>query len=123
MKSALILFAHGARDPEWAAPMRRLQAKVAAQRPDLIVEVAFLEFTEPLLPAAIEKLAQHDVRQISIVPVFLAQGGHLKHDVPRLLREIGARFPAVSLDLWPALGDVDPVLDAIGAWIVNRAPR
>ena len=28
MSSALILFAHGARDPEWAAPLRRVQAAV-----------------------------------------------------------------------------------------------
>ena len=122
-QQALILFAHGARDPEWAVPVRMLQAKVAAQRPDLAVEVAFLELAEPLLPAAIETLAARGCRQIAIVPVFLAQGGHLKRDVPRLLGEMAARFPAVSFDLWPALGDADPVLDAISAWIVNRAPR
>jgi sirohydrochlorin cobaltochelatase len=122
-RSALILFSHGARDPEWAAPIRKLQVKVSAQRPDLAVEVAFLELTEPLLPAAIEKLVAQDFRRIAIVPVFLAQGGHLKNDVPRLLGAMNARFPGITFELWPALGDVDPVLDAISAWIVNTAPR
>ena len=28
MTTALILFAHGARDPEWANPMRRVQAAI-----------------------------------------------------------------------------------------------
>jgi sirohydrochlorin cobaltochelatase len=121
MKSALILFAHGARDPEWAAPLHKLRDKVAAQRPNLVVAVAFLEFMAPLLPEAIEALVARDCRQISIVPVFLAQGGHLKNDVPRMLETIRKRFPDVTLDLWPALGDADPVLDAICAWIVNRA--
>jgi sirohydrochlorin cobaltochelatase len=121
MKSALILFAHGARDPEWAAPVRRLRDKVAALRPDLAVEVAFLELTAPLLPDAIQELASRHCRQIAIVPVFLAQGGHLKKDVPRLLETMRERFPAVTFDLWPALGDADPILDAISAWIVNRA--
>lgn len=123
MKSALILFAHGARDPGWAEPIRKLQIKVSAQRPDLVVETAFLEFSEPLLPAAIERLAARECRQIAIVPVFLAQGGHLKNDVPRLLDEMRARFPGIAIDLWPALGDAEPVLDAISTWIVNTAPR
>ena len=123
MKAALILFGHGARDPEWAVPIRKLQRRVAEQRPDLAVEVAFLELAEPLLPEAIEKLASGQYTRIAIVPVFLAQGGHLKKDVPRLLGELRQRFPGITLELWPALGDSDPVLDAIGAWIVNTMPR
>lgn len=121
--SALILFAHSTRDPEWAVPVRRLEGKVAAQRPDLAVEVAFLELTGPLLSAAIEKLVAQDYRQIALVPVFLAQDGHLKNDVPRLLGAMSARFPGITSDLWPALGDVDLVLDAISTRIVNTAPR
>ena len=122
-RSALILFAHGARDPEWAAPIRKLQARVSAQRPDLAVEVAFLELTAPLLPEAIENLVARHCREIAIVPVFLAQGGHLKKDVPRLIETMKERFPGVTFDLWPALGDADPILDAISAWIVNRTAR
>ena len=121
--SALILFAHGARDPEWAVPVRKLQEKVSKQRPDLAVEVAFLEFTAPLLPEAIETLVSQHYHRISIVPVFLAQGGHLKNDLPRLLDAMGKRFAGVTFDLWPALGDADPVLDAISTWIVNTAAR
>jgi sirohydrochlorin cobaltochelatase len=123
MKSALILFAHGARDPEWAAPVRRLRDKVAALRPDLAVEVAFLELDAPLLPEAIENLVAREYHRITIVPVFLAQGGHLKKDAPRLIETMKERFPGVTFDLWPALGDADPILDAISAWIVNRTAR
>jgi sirohydrochlorin cobaltochelatase len=121
--SALILFAHGARDPAWAVPVRRLQGKVAALRPDLAVEVAFLELDAPLLPEAIENLVAREYHRITIVPVFLAQGGHLKKDAPRLIETMKERFPGVTFDLWPALGDADPILDAISAWIVNRTAR
>ena len=122
MKSALILFGHGARDPEWAVPIRNLQRRVSAQRPDLTVEVAFLELSRPLLPETIEKLASGRCDRIAIVPVFLAQGGHLKQDVPEMLDELRKRFPGVGLELWPALGEAEPVLDAIAAWIVNAMP-
>jgi sirohydrochlorin cobaltochelatase len=123
MKAALILFGHGARDPEWAVPIRKLQRRVSEQRPDLVVEVAFLELARPLLPEAIEKLASGQCSRIAIVPVFLAQGGHLRNDVPKMLGELRQRFPGISLELWPALGEAEPVLDAIGAWIVNTMPR
>ena len=123
MKPALILFGHGARDPEWAVPIRKLQRRVSKQRPDLVVEVAFLELARPLLPEAIEKLASGRCNRIAIVPVFLAQGGHLRNDVPKMLGELRQRFPGISLELWPALGEAEPVLDAMGAWIVNTMPR
>ena len=55
-KTALILFAHGARDPEWASPMRRVCAAVRAQAPDLRVELAFLEFMTPELRECAESL-------------------------------------------------------------------
>ena len=42
-KKAIILIAHGARDPEWAAPMRRVWAAIQAQRPDQRIELAFLD--------------------------------------------------------------------------------
>ena len=59
----------------------------------------------------------------NLLAMELAQGGHLKNDVPRLLDTLRERFPGVTLELWPALGDADPVLDAISAWIVNTAPH
>jgi len=36
--AGLILFAHGARDPEWALPFRDIAARVAAARPDLTLQ-------------------------------------------------------------------------------------
>lgn len=41
--SALILFAHGSRDPKWAEPFKAIQSLIRAQAPGLIVELAFLE--------------------------------------------------------------------------------
>ncbi len=120
--SALILFAHGARDPEWAKPFSKIQRSVASRCPGLTVELAFLEFIPPALPDAVEKLAKgHDL--ITIAPLFMAQGGHLKHDLPLILDDLRRRFPAVTLTLLPAVGDVDVILDAISDWLVNSTPR
>jgi len=121
--SALILFAHGARDPEWAAPFRKIQRNVAMRRPGLTVELAFLEIMPPALPDAVGKLAGAGHDAITVAPLFMAQGGHLKQDLPQLLDGLRRRFPAVTLTLLPAIGDVDVILDAIGDWLVNSTPR
>ena len=79
--TALVLFAHGSRDPQWAEPFRAIQRKLAAARPEVAVEVAFLEIMEPTLTDAVEKLAASAHTRITIAPLFMAQGAHLKRDL------------------------------------------
>lgn len=117
--SALILFAHGARDPDWSVPFRNIQRKVAARCPDLAVELAFLESTPPTLAEAVEQLAAAGHGCITVAPLFMAQGGHLKRDLPQLLDELRRRHSGVTLVLLPAVGEAEAVLDAIGDWLVN----
>ncbi len=121
-RHGLILFAHGARDPEWAAPFVRIRDSVAAARPDVLVELAFLEIMSPRLGDAVERIAASGVLDITVAPLFMAQGGHLKQDVPRLLAAAEQRHPNVRVKLLPAVGEVDAVLDAIGAWLVGSVP-
>lgn len=115
---ALILFAHGARDPQWRRPLDALHARMQAALPDSAVSVAFLEFMEPGLGAAIDTAVAGGATRIVVAPVFWAAGGHLRHDVPRLLDEVRQRHPQLGISLWPALGESDEVLDAVaGAYL------
>lgn len=122
-KSALVLFAHGARDAQWSEPFRAMQKAVASRRPDLTVELAFLEIMEPALGACVARLAGEGHARIVIAPLFLAQGGHLKNDLPRLLKDLGVRHPAAAISVLPPIGEVTELLDAISEWLVNSAPR
>ena len=123
MSSALILFAHGARDPEWAEPFRAIAARVTADRKDLTVALAFLESQSPSLTDAIAGLTATGHTTIHIAPLFMAQGGHLKKDVPALLAEIGKQQPALSIELLPAIGDVPGLRDAIADWLTDAVPE
>ena len=113
MASALILFAHGARDPAWAEPVRRVQAAMRQCAPALRVELAFLEFMLPSLADCAAGLAAAGVRRIVVLPMFIAQGGHLKRDVPELLDALRARFPAVDFELAAAIGENEAVIRAM----------
>lgn len=121
--SAIILFAHGARDPEWVQPFRKIKRTLEARRPGVTVELAFLEMMEPALTDAVAKLARSGHKSITIAPLFMAQGGHLKNDLPKILDAIRADHRGTEITLLPAIGDVDTILDAIADWLVGATAR
>ena len=113
MTQGLILFAHGARDPRWAAPFEDLAARVQAQRPGLAVRLAYLEFLAPDLGAAVADLAAAGCTRIELLPLFLGSGGHVRKDLPRLLDELRRQHPPLTIALHTAVGELDAVLQAI----------
>jgi sirohydrochlorin cobaltochelatase len=119
MKTALVLFAHGARDPEWSAPFRRIQGNVAARCPGTTVELAYLEAMTPSLKEVLDRLAVTGHCRIVIAPLFMAQGGHLKHDLPRLLDELRRNHPALVFEVLPPVGEVENVLNAMSDWLAD----
>lgn len=123
-RQGVILFGHGARDPAWAGPMQRMRERMRALAPELEVTLAFLELMSPSLAEAAEGLIAGGCQRLVIVPVFLAQGGHLKRDLPALLAELAARYPQVVFKLEPAVGEAEPVVAAIAdyACACARAP-
>ncbi len=111
MARALVLFAHGARAQSWAAPFERLRDQTQARLPDVPVRLAFLELMSPRLPEAIDALAAEGVDEVTVVPVFLGQGGHLLRDLPQLAEGIRAAHPGLRLQLAGAIGE-DPAVQA-----------
>src|SRR4051812_29997505 len=117
----LVLFAHGARDPEWARPFEAIRDRIRMQRPELPIALAYLEMMSPALEEAIDEITAKGASAITVFPLFMAQGGHLKKDLPRILDDIRGRKPQVSISLETAIGDVPELLDAIAGWILQRA--
>lgn len=113
MTTALILFAHGARDPEWAAPLRRVQAAIRQQADDIPVELAFLEFMAPTLAECAATLVAVGATNILVVPMFIAQGGHLKRDVPEMLARLRSTHPEARFLLAGAIGENETVIRAM----------
>ena len=115
MTTALVLFAHGARDPEWANPMRRVQAEILQRLPGVTVELAFLEFMAPTLLDCVNGLIEQGVRKIVVLPMFIAQGGHLKRDVPELLEQLRGQHPGVEFLLSGPIGENEIVVQAMAS--------
>ena len=113
MKSGLILFAHGARDARWAAPFEAVAARVRAQRPEVAVRLAFLEFMSPSLQAAGTELASLGCHRVQVLPLFLGAGGHVREDLPLLVDALRNAHPGMAVTLQPAVGELDSVTAAI----------
>ncbi|QEI04681.1 cobalamin biosynthesis protein CbiX [Pigmentiphaga aceris] len=116
--TALVLFAHGARDPRWAEPLNRLADVVRAQRPDVAVVTAFLELMQPDLPAVLDGLAADGHVHVNLMPVFWSAGGHVIRDLPVLIADSRLRNPGLNVAVLPVLSELPGVLDAVAraAW-------
>lgn len=114
--SAIILFAHGSRDPLWHKPIEAVAQTLRAQDPQRAVRSAYLELSQPDLPTACEELVAAGVARIRVLPLFLGVGRHAREDLPQLLQTMRERYPHVAFDLQPAVGE-DPRLIALLASI------
>lgn len=118
---AIVLYAHGARDPQWAEPIHAIRDRLRALRPDTPVAVAFLEHMAPDLGTAAAELHAAGVRDIRLVPLFLARGGHLKRDLPAQVADVQARWPDLAITASAALGEDEVMVDAIARWAAGAA--
>jgi sirohydrochlorin cobaltochelatase len=117
-RSALILFAHGSRDPRWADPFRAIQQKLTAKSPGTTIELAFLELMSPSLSEAVDRLAASGYTRMTIAPLFMGQGAHLRRDVGNVMAELRERHAALDLTVLPAAGEAEEVLDAVTRWLI-----
>jgi sirohydrochlorin cobaltochelatase len=116
VQRAVILFAHGSRDPLWHKPMEAVATSIANGESQLTVRCAYLELSKPDLETVCRELVDAGTNQIAVVPMFLGVGRHAREDLPLLVQQLEALYPDVVFDLKPAVGE-DPRLIALLAQI------
>jgi len=112
----IILLAHGSRDPLWRAPIEAVAAQVRADAPGTPVLCAYLELCAPTLPEAAAQLAAAGVCAIRVFPLFFGVGKHAREDLPKLVGQIQAGHPGITVELLPTAGEY-PELTALMAGI------
>ncbi|MFE6359631.1 sirohydrochlorin chelatase [Streptomyces sp. NPDC057806] len=85
---ALVVVAHGSRDPRALSTVQALLERVRELRPGLPVRLGHIELNEPLLP---DTLAALDTDEAVLVPLLLSRGYHVKRDIPEMAAESGVR--------------------------------
>ncbi|MET9776925.1 CbiX/SirB N-terminal domain-containing protein [Streptomyces sp. NPDC006367] len=117
---ALVVVAHGSRDPRALRTVCALLDRVRALRPALPVHLGHIELNVPLLPDTLAALGDGAA---VLVPLLLGRGHHVERDIP----EAAAAFPARTRVAAP-LGPHPLLVDALHARLTEagwpaRAPR
>ncbi|MGA5816641.1 sirohydrochlorin chelatase [Kitasatospora sp. NPDC094028] len=115
---ALLLVAHGSRDPRHAATVAALVERVRAARPGLEVATAYLDHCAPRLPQVVGRFAAGAGGAGAVaVPLLLNRAYHAKHDIPAALRSAGSALPVADV-----LGPSPLLLAALDRRLAEAAP-
>lgn len=93
---SVLLIGHGTRSESGAAELRRFAAALGRARPHIAVEAGFIEFVEPPLDEALDRLVGAGARRVVGLPLLLLGAGHLKDDGPDALARARVRHPGVT---------------------------
>lgn len=119
MSHALILLAHGSRDPHWRAPFDSLEASLA-ERASTTLRLAYMELCEPSLETTVAELYTQGITRADILPLFFAAGRHLREDVPGQIDALHRHHPAMRLTLLAPVGEHPAFVDALVSIIGER---
>ncbi len=118
---AIILFAHGSRDPLWHKPIQAVADRIAQRSPSTVVRCAYLELTEPDLPHVANALVAEGATSLCVVPMFLGVGRHAREDLPELITALTTAHPSVDVSCQPAVGEQSSLLDLLADIALGRA--
>lgn len=121
VRNGIILFGHGARDARWAEPFERLASKLGVLAgPDTRVDLAFLELMTPDLPTAVAAQVAAGCTAVTVVPVFVGIGGHIRRDLPAVVDLCRAQHAGIEIRCAEPVGENDAVLDALAAYCLRQ---
>jgi sirohydrochlorin cobaltochelatase len=118
-RRAILLFAHGSSDPAWAAPFESILTQVRAQTAQPVA-LAYLERMQPSMNDAVAALAASGVTDVTLVPLFLAVGGHMRNDLPGMVRDAEAQN-GVKIHVRQTIGESPDMTAQIAQWAIGQA--
>ena len=117
----ILLFGHGARNPEWAQPFHRIRDAILARQPEALVEPGFLELMRPTFDEGVDCLVHQGATEIVVVPIFMAAGSHVKKDLPQMAAAAMERHAGLVITLAAPVGEAEPVLAAMADYALGSA--
>lgn len=113
MKQGVVILGHGSKAPEALKTLERATELVARRLEDRIVAHASLQFNEPTIYQAVDSLVEQGVDKITVAPLFLYLGNHLKEDIPAAIDEIKGKHPGLEFTFSRSIGDDMRIADIV----------
>lgn len=108
-KEAIVILGHGSIRPEGQAVIYKTADNYRAKHPNKCVRYAFIEVASPSLEEAIAELISEGKEKITVMPLFLSFGHHIKEELPKRMAKIAAENVNVQLITTEPIG-ADPIL-------------
>jgi sirohydrochlorin ferrochelatase len=119
-RPGLLLVGHGSRSDQSTAEVRAIAALVASARPEVVVDVGFLEMSDPPAGPVLDRLAALGCDPVVVLPFVLLGAGHAKNDVPALVLEGRQRHPYADLRFGAPLGIDRALVAMLGESVLER---
>jgi sirohydrochlorin cobaltochelatase len=115
--------AHGSKNANWLLPFQQLGDDLTKDLGKERVRLCFMELAAPLLEDVVEQLHREGKKHVRLLPLFLASGSHLNHDVPEQLAKLKAQFPDLTIEQLPPIGDNPKFAELLRILIKQMASR
>lgn len=101
---AIILFSHGSIVGGIERNLEEIAARMRSRGDAAIVEVGFLNYTEPSFARAIERCIEKGATRVIVAPYFLIAGKFVVEDLPRAIDAARAQHPALDFVVTDVIG-------------------
>lgn len=110
---AILLFSHGSVLCGAEQNLLELAARMRSRGDAPIVEVGFLNYTEPTFAHAVDRCLEAGARRIVIAPYFLIAGKFVTEDLARTVETERAKHPSIDFAVAEVIGFHESLADAV----------
>ena len=110
---AIILFSHGSLLCGAGEALNRHAERIRATGKAPIVEVGYLNYSDPPFLDTVKKCFDLGVTHLVIVPYFLVPGYFVRVDLPKAIEQAKIAFPTLQFSVAEAIGFDERLADAL----------
>ncbi|MBF0612977.1 MAG: sirohydrochlorin chelatase [Magnetococcales bacterium] len=114
MNDILLIVGHGARDKEGDGnrEVEEFAALWRQKRPELTIQVCYIEYADVLLAEGLRRAAQQADR-VLVLPLILGAAGHVRMEIPAAIEVARREFPQVTFLCSRNIGSENKVLEMV----------
>lgn len=109
----LIILAHGSKVKSTNEMLERILQEVTKKIEYDHVEGAYLQLMDPSLEMAIDIMDKKSISDITIFPMFLFKGNHIREDIPNEINKIMEGKPHLNIRFLDNIGYDEKLVDII----------
>ncbi|MGG0719628.1 sirohydrochlorin chelatase [Robertmurraya massiliosenegalensis] len=119
---AVLFVGHGTRSKKGAIEAIHFIESIMEKIQVDIQELSFLELTSPTIDEGFLRCVERGATEITVVPILLLTAGHMKKDIPEVIRSLQEQYPHINVFLKDAFGVQEEIIDAMADLVLQAVP-